>query len=275
MRPTRKPRLTFADFAAMKRRGEKITVLTGYDGKDAALLDSAGIDAILVGDSIGNVRLGYQDTTWVTMDDMVRATTSVSCSEPSAMVVVDMPIHSYETPESALINADRLLSAGADAVKLEGGTQSAKVVEELTRSGTQVMGHIAYTPQTDLKPRVEGRNEDEARRLLDDAIALQKSGVFAIVIELADSEVAKRITEAIAAPTIGIGAGPYTDGQVLVLDDLLGWTDFSRFPHGLPPHFLGTDWDRSNPESTVRQYIKKVRDGTYPSEKESYRVFGR
>jgi len=268
----RQPRVTFDGLRAMKRRGERIAVLTGYDTEDATLLDAAGIDIILIGDSVGNVRLGYPDTTHVTMDDMAAATSSVASAEPSAMVVVDMPIHSYETPETALANANQLISLGADAVKLEGGTEVAGIVRKLTQAGLEVMGHIAHTPQTDRRHVIEGRTKSEAEGLLCDAKSLEETGVFSVVIELADSQVAGRITDAVSVPTIGIGAGPHTDGQVLVLDDLVGWTDFSKFRNGKAPTFLGSGWDRRSPEATVKQFIRKVKDGTYPSEKESYNV---
>ncbi|HHQ45064.1 MAG TPA: 3-methyl-2-oxobutanoate hydroxymethyltransferase, partial [Candidatus Altiarchaeales archaeon] len=130
----------------------------------------------------------------------------------------------------------------------------------------------AHTPQTDLKHVVEGKSRGELERLLADARALEEAGVFSIVVELADMNVTKKITETVSVPTIGIGAGPHADGQVLVLDDLVGWTDFSKFPKGRPPKFLGSGWDRSSPNACVKQYIKKVRDGSFPSEAESYSV---
>ncbi|MFH0863422.1 MAG: 3-methyl-2-oxobutanoate hydroxymethyltransferase [Candidatus Altiarchaeota archaeon] len=267
--------MTLRTAAEIKAMETKIAVLTGYDAEDARLLDSLGIDIILVGDSVGNVRLGYPDTTYVTLDDMVDATAEVASARPNALIVADMPIHTYDRAQDALEHAGVLIRAGAQAVKLEGGREVASIVEAVISSGVPVMGHIGHTPQTDMTHAIEGRDESEAERLISDARALDKAGVFAIVIELTDAEVAARVTESVSVPTIGIGAGPRTDGQVLVLDDLLGWTDFSKFPNGRPPKFLGDFWDRESPEHSVSQYIKKVRDGSYPSEKESYHVFGK
>jgi 3-methyl-2-oxobutanoate hydroxymethyltransferase len=275
MKPRNPTRKKPEDLVRMKARGERIAVLTGYDANDATLLDNSRIDVILVGDSIGNVRLGYPDTTYVTMDDMIKAVTSVAEARQSALVIADMPIHSYGTAKQGIGNAKRLIACKADAVKIEGGVEVKEIVKAIVTSKIPVMGHIAHTPQTDKKHVVEGRNEDEAKNLLEDAIALEMAGAFSIVIELADSSVAKRITEALSIPTIGIGAGPHTDGQVLVLDDLLGWTDFSKFPQGRPPKFLGVGWDRRNPESTVKEYIQKVKAKAYPTELESYQVYNK
>ena len=152
---------------------------------------------------------------------------------------------------------------------------AAMVVAALIKAGIAVMGHIGHTPQTDKAHTIRGRSEEEVRILLEDAKALEKAGVFSIVIELADATVAGRITDSVTVPTIGIGAGPRTDGQVLVLDDLLGWTDFSKFPNSKPPKFVGDFWDRESPENTVREYIKKVKDDTFPGVRESYDVYGK
>jgi 3-methyl-2-oxobutanoate hydroxymethyltransferase len=260
-------------FLRMKASGDRIAVLTGYDASDARLLDGAGIDVILVGDSIGNVRLGYPDTTYVTMKDMLKAVKSVASTKPKALVVADMPIHSFDNNRLAIASANSFIHAGADAVKLEGGVGAAPAIRAVVASSVPVMGHIGLTPQTDRKPIVEGRDDAEAIGLLADAKALEDAGAFSMVVELTDAQVGRRITESVSVPTIGIGAGPHMDGQVLVLDDLLGWTDFSRFPSGRPPRFLGDFWDRTDPDATVRQYIRKVRDGTYPSDSESYHVY--
>ena len=247
-------RLSAADIRRMKPKSAKIAVLTGYNERDAMLLDSNGVGIILVGDSIGNVRLGYPDTTYVTMKDMLKAVGEVASAKPNALIVADMPIRSFDEPQSAIANARLFILAGADAVKLEGGLEKAAVVESLVKSGIQVMGHIGHTPQTDRRHTVEGKDERECQGLLEDAKALEAAGAFSIVVELADLNAAKRITASVSVPTIGIGAGPHTDGQVLVLDDLLGWTDFSKFPNSRPPKFLGSFWDRSSPENAVRQY---------------------
>ncbi|MBD3387934.1 MAG: 3-methyl-2-oxobutanoate hydroxymethyltransferase [Candidatus Altiarchaeales archaeon] len=263
---------TVDSIRGMKAGGERIAVITGYDSRDRELLDSAGVDVILVGDSIGNVRLGYPDTTHVTLEDMMKAAADVTSEKANALVVVDMPIHTYDTFEDAVKNAKRLVDAGGEAVKLEGGSEVADMVKAIVDSGVDVMGHIAHTPQTEKKHRIKGRDEEDAGKLIGDARALEEAGAFAIVIELADPEVAGRVTESVGVPTIGIGAGPRTDGQVLVLDDLVGWTDFSRFPGGRKPRFIG-EWDTSSPEKAVGDFINKVKERAFPSEMECYSVY--
>jgi 3-methyl-2-oxobutanoate hydroxymethyltransferase len=257
----------------MKRSGRKITMLTSYQTQDARLVDKAGVDVILVGDSGGMVLLEYPDTTHVTMDDMLWMTSSVAKANTRALVVGDMPIHSYDTPEDALANAKRFKEAGADVVKLEGGVEMKEIVKAIVAAGIPVMGHIAHTPQTEVKHRIEGKTAEEEVRLLADAKALEEAGAFAIVIELADSAVSKNITKSVKVPTIGIGAGPHTDGQVLVLDDLIGLTDPSKFPSGRMPKFVG-QWPKE-PAVAVLQFIEKVRNGTFPGPNESYSVIQR
>jgi 3-methyl-2-oxobutanoate hydroxymethyltransferase len=236
-------------------------------------LDEACVDVILVGDSVGNVRLGYPDTTYVTMEDMEKTVSSVAKANPKALVVGDMPIHSFDTACDAVKNARRLITAGAEAVKIEGGKEVKGVVGEIRAAEIEVMGHIAHTPQTDRKHLIEGKTEEQAEELICDASSLEEAGVFSMVLELVDREVAKRITDLVSIPTIGIGAGPDTDGQVLVLDDLVGWTDFSKFPKGKSPKFVGEGWDRRTPKAAVKQYIHRVKNRMFPTEKESYRVY--
>jgi 3-methyl-2-oxobutanoate hydroxymethyltransferase len=248
--------------------------LTGYDGKDAVLLDECGVDIILVGDSLGNVRLGFQDTKSVTMEHMALAVNDVASARPKAKIVADLPLGSYDNRVDGLSNALRLLSCGADAVKLEGGRAVADTVSHITDAGADVMGHIGHTPQTDVGHRIRGKTESEALGLIDDAVSLEDAGAFALVLELVDADVAGRVTDAVGIPTIGIGAGAHVGGQVLVLDDLLGWTDFSGFPRGQPT-FIGGGWDRSSPENAVRDYVRRVKEGSFPSDDECYRVYVR
>lgn len=266
-------KVTTADLEEMKRTGGKITMLTSYQTEDARLVDKAGVDVILVGDSGGMVLLGYPDTTFVTMDDMLWMTKSVVKASPRALVVGDMPIHSYDTPDSGVKNAKKFIEAGADVVKLEGGVEMKGIVRAIVTAGIPVMGHIAHTPQTDKVHKIEGRTPAEEGKLLADAKALADAGVFAMVIELADKTVSQKITKSIKVPTIGIGAGPHTDGQVLVLDDLIGLTDPSKFPSKKLPKFVG-EWPE-DPLQAVNQFIEKVRKGTFPGAGESYNVMQR
>jgi len=216
----------------MKREGRKITVLTAYDYPMALLIDRAGIDVILVGDSGGMTVLGYENTIPVTMDEMLMMTKAVTRAVKRVLVVVDMPFMSYEAePAEAVRNAGRFVKEGlAHAVKVERGLPSLPAVRAITDAGIPVMGHVGLTPQTTVLTegyKVQGRALDAARRILDDALALEKAGVFAVVLEAIPSALARVITDRLTVPTIGIGAGPDCDGQVLVTHDLLGL--FDRF----------------------------------------------
>ena len=216
----------------MRRDGRKITMLTAYDYPMALLLDRAGIDVILVGDSGGMTVLGYETTIPVTMEEMLMMTRAVTRAVKRAMVVADMPFMSYEAdPAEAVRNAGRFVKEGlAHGVKVERGLPSLAAVRAIVEAGIPVMGHVGLTPQTTVLRegfRVQGRGLDAARHILDDALALEKAGAFAIVIEAIPSALARVITERLAIPTIGIGAGPHCDGQVLVTHDLLGF--FDRF----------------------------------------------
>ena len=220
-------RVRTTKLAEMKRAGERIACVTAYDYPTARLVDEAGIPVALVGDSLGNVVLGYDSTIPVTLDDMTRHTQAVVRGTERALVVADMPFMTYGvSEESSMRNAARLLQeGGAQAVKLEGGRTVAATVRRLTESGIPVMGHIGLTPQSVHQLggyRVQGKTAPEARRLLDDALALEEAGAFAVVIEAAPGELAALITRRLSIPTIGIGAGPHCDGQVQVLHDVLG-----------------------------------------------------
>lgn len=209
----------------MKERGEKIAVLTAYDYPTARLLDEQGIDVILVGDSVGMVVLGYPDTTLVTMDEMVHHTRAAARGVQRALLLADLPIASFDTPEQAVANAKRLVEAGAHAVKLEGGAAHAAQIRAIVQAGIPVMAHIGMQPQRvriEGGYRVKGKTEEEAARLLNEARAVEDAGAFGLLLELVKADVAARITAAISIPTIGIGAGAECDGQVLVIHDLVG-----------------------------------------------------
>jgi 3-methyl-2-oxobutanoate hydroxymethyltransferase len=217
-----------------KRRGERVAVLTAYDYPTARLLDEAGIDILLVGDSLGMVMLGYEDTTFVTMEEMEHHTRAVRRGTKRALVVSDLPYASYETPESALGNAKRLLAAGADAVKLEGGVLMEGQIAAITAAGIPFMGHIGMSPQNVRNEggySVKGKTDEEAARIMADAAAVQRAGAFSVVLELVQPDVARQISRTLEIPTIGIAAGAGCDGQVLVSHDLFG-----TFPWFTPRH---------------------------------------
>lgn len=218
----------------MKKRGEKISALTAYDYPMARLLDEAGVDILLVGDSLGNVVLGFPDTTHVTMEHMIHHVGAVARAHPKGLLIADMPYRSYETPEEALRNARRLVEAGAQCVKLEGGRAILPQVEAVLEKGIPVCGHLGMLPQQILVEggyRVKGKIESEQAALMEDALALEKAGVMAIVLELVQKDFTPRITAALKIPTIGIGSGTACDGQVLVTHDLTG-----AFPWFTPRH---------------------------------------
>lgn len=213
------------DFREKKRRGERITSLTAYDYPTARLLDEAGIDIILVGDSLGMVVLGYEDTTRVTLDEMVHHTRAVARAVKLALLVADLPIHTYDTAADAVENARALVSAGAQAVKLEGGASHARQICAVVEAGIPVMGHIGMLPQSVREEggyKLKGRTEAQAEVLLQDAKAVEAAGAFSVVLELVAAETSRQISEALQIPTIGIGSGESCDGQILVTHDLIG-----------------------------------------------------
>ena len=208
-----------------KARGHKIAMLTAYDYPTARLLDEAGVDCLLVGDSLGMVVLGYPDTTHVTMAEMLHHTRAVARGTQRAPVVADLPIHTYDTPEQAVANARLLIEAGADAVKIEGGVSHAPQIAAITGSGIPLVAHIGMLPQSILEEggyKIKGKTPEAAEQLLADAKAVEAAGAFAVVMELVKPEAASAITAALRIPTIGIGSGPECDGQVLVIHDLAG-----------------------------------------------------
>ncbi len=214
-----------AELQRMKDRGEKIAVLTAYDYPMARLLEDSGVDLLLVGDSVGMVVLGYPDTTFVTMDEMVHHTRAVARGAQRAPILADLPIASYDTPDDAVVNGRRLIEAGAHAVKLEGGLSHIAQIDALVAAGIPVMAHIGMQPQRvriEGGYRIKGKTQEEAECLLEDARAVESAGAFGLLLELVKPEVAQQITAAIRIPTIGIGAGTNCDGQVLVTHDLIG-----------------------------------------------------
>ncbi|RMF95469.1 MAG: 3-methyl-2-oxobutanoate hydroxymethyltransferase [Candidatus Schekmanbacteria bacterium] len=254
----------------MKERGEKISMLTAYDFQFARLLDEAGIEVILVGDSLGNVMLGYENTLPVTMDDMLHHTKAVARGRKRALLVVDMPFMSYQVnPEKALVNASRFLKeGGAEAVKLEGGEEYAETVKKLTTAGIPVMSHIGLMPQAVHRIggySVQGKKEEDEKRILKDAKALADAGAFAIVLEKVPTLLAKKVTESVPIPTIGIGAGPYCDGQVLVIYDMLGFDDKFK------PRFL-KQYANLKKEiiKAVSRFKKEVKEKKFPTKKHGY-----
>jgi 3-methyl-2-oxobutanoate hydroxymethyltransferase len=263
-------RLTVVDVAKLHADGQRIAMLTAYDAPTARLLDEAGIPIILVGDSVGRAMLGYDGELRVTMADMLHHTAAVARGARRALIVADMPFLSYATPDEAVFNAGRFLrEAGAQAVKIEGGTRSARTVETLVRAGIPVVGHIGLTPQAINaigKVRVQGKTRDQARALLADALAVQEAGAFSIVLELVPEQLARAITERLRIPTIGIGAGAGCSGQVQVVTDLLGLDDWQP-KHARPYANL-----RATILEAARAYAADVSAGTFPGPDETVRM---
>lgn len=264
------PRVTVRDLAAMKRRGEKIPMLTAYDYTTAILADAAGVPLLLVGDSLGMVVLGYDSTVPVTLADIIHHTKAVARGSKNALIVADLPFMTYQIdPAQALSNAARLLQeGGAHTVKLEGGENVAPIVRRIVDCDIPVMGHIGVTPQSVNAQggyRVRGRSRPEAAQLLKDALALEAAGAYAVVLELTPAPLAWLISQRLTIPTIGIGAGPGCDGQVQVLHDLLGlFTDF------VPRH--AKQYAKLAPVITeaFARYAAEVRAGTFPTDRESF-----
>jgi 3-methyl-2-oxobutanoate hydroxymethyltransferase len=238
-------------------------MLTAYDYQMAKILDSAGVDMLLVGDSLGMVLLGHKDTKEVTMLDMVRHTEAVARGTASAVVVSDMPRNTYNTVGDALENAQKLIDVGADAVKLEGNPQG--VVEALVSSGIQVMGHVGLLPQTAESFKVRGKKRDEAERIYEDALELDRLGVFSIVFECIPLRLAKRITEAVKSLTIGIGAGIHCDGQVLVVNDMLGMEEGFK-----PKHVKRYAHLTETIRDAVLRFMEDVQSERFPDDTHSF-----
>ena len=252
-----------------RKKGARLAMLTAYDYPGARLVAEAGVDLILVGDSLGMVVLGYDSTLPVTVDDMVHHTRAARRGAPEAFLIADLPFLSYGTPEQALTNAARLMKeAGADSLKLEGGEEVRPIVEALVRAGVPVLGHVGLTPQTASALggyKLQGKDEADARRIVDAALSLEESGCWGVVLELVPAPLARLITERIAIPTIGIGAGPHCDGQVLVFHDVVGM--FS----GFTPTFVKRYAEAGSAiREAMARYAAEVRDGSFPGEGKSF-----
>lgn len=262
-------KVTVSSLRKMKASGEKIAMLTAYDYLMARLLDESGIEILLIGDSLGMVVLGYDTTLPVTLEDVLYHTKAVARGAENAMVVADMPFLTYQVSgEEALRNAGRFLQeGGAQAVKLEGGERMIPTIERVIEAGIPVMGHIGLTPQSVYQLggfKVQGKDLSQAKQLLKDAKALDEVGVFCLILECVPAPLAKVITESVAVPTIGIGAGPYCDGQVLVIQDLLGFGE--RVPKFVKKyhHFNG------EVKKAVGQFRDEVKEGKFPTDEHAY-----
>jgi 3-methyl-2-oxobutanoate hydroxymethyltransferase len=269
-------RKTVADILEIKQRGEKVVMLTAYDYPSARLAEEAGVDMILVGDSLGMVVLGYESTLPVTLDDMLHHTKPVVRGSQQAMVVTDLPFMTYQTSvEDAMRNAGRLIQeGGSQAVKLEGGVHMAETVRRITQIGIPVVGHIGLTPQAINQLsgyKVQGRTPEAAERLIDDAIALQQAGAFAIVLETIPAPLAGLISNRLRIPTIGIGAGAGCDGQVQVWHDLLSYST-TFMPRHMPRHVKQYAQVGDTMRAAIEQYGAEVRAGAFPTQKESFQM---
>lgn len=263
---------TVTTFQQSKEQGKKISMLTAYDYSTAKLMDESGINAILVGDSLGNVILGYEDTISVTVEDMIHHGRAVARGAKNAMVVIDMPFMSYQTSVyDAVVNAGRLMKEGrANAVKLEGGIEVCEQIKAITNAGIPVMAHLGLTPQAINALggyRVQGKSADDAQRLLDNAKAVEKAGAFAVVLECVPAKLAEHISKALTIPTIGIGAGAGCDGQVLVYQDMLGmYSDFT-------PKFVKKYADLSSVmKEAFKNYIDDLDNGSFPQQEHTYKI---
>ncbi len=263
---------TVVSFREAKQKGEKICLLTAYDYSTARLMDEAGINGILVGDSLGNVMLGYEDTISVTMEDMIHHGAAVARGAKNALVIIDMPFMSYQTSVyDAVVNAGRLMKEGrASAIKLEGGSEVCPQIKAITAASIPVMAHLGLTPQSINAFggfKVQGKSEAAARKLIEDARAVEEAGAFAVVLECVPAKLAKMVSESISIPTIGIGAGKGCDGQILVYQDMLGmYSDFT-------PKFVrcfATVGETM--KAAFAEYCKSVQDGTFPAPEHEFAI---
>lgn len=263
---------TISSFRTAKQKGERITMLTAYDYTTATLLEEAGVDSLLVGDSLGMVMLGYENTLQVTMDDMIHHTKAVARGRRRSLLIGDMPFLSYHVSvEEAVRNAGRFVQEGnAQAVKLEGGQDVLDKIRAIIKAQIPVLGHLGLTPQSVNAMggfKLQGKDIETARQILDDALLLQDAGVFGIVLECIPAGLARIITEKLEIPTIGIGAGVHCDGQVLVIQDLLGMFRQMR-PKFVKTYFQGGD----TVATAVRQYIQEVQSGQFPGQEHSFPI---
>jgi len=263
---------TVVTFREAKLKNEKLTMLTAYDYSTAQAVDNSGINGILVGDSLGMVMLGYEDTLSVTMEDMIHHTKAVANGAKNSLVVADMPFMSYQTSVyDAVVNAGKLIKEGrAQAVKLEGGVEVAEQIEAIVKASIPVMGHIGLTPQSVNAFggfKVQGKSEEAAKKLIEDALAVEKAGAFALVMEGVPTKLAAMVTEKLSIPTIGIGAGDKCDGQILVYQDMLGM--FSDFTPKFVKKYENLGDRMRNAFAT---YIDDVKKGSFPSEEHGFKI---
>ena len=263
---------TAVTFRMAKEKNEKLTMLTAYDYSTAKIIDESGVNGILVGDSLGMVCLGYEDTLSVTMEDMIHHTRAVARGVKNTLVVADMPFMSYQTSVyDAVVNAGRLIKEGrAHVVKLEGGVEVCDKIEAIVKASIPVMAHIGLTPQSVNAFggfKVQGKDEEAAKKLIESALAIEKAGAFAVVLECVPAKLAAIITEKVSIPTIGIGAGAQCDGQILVYQDMLGmYSDFT-------PKFV-KKYEALGEKMNVafKKYIEEVKDGVFPAEEHSFKI---
>ena len=257
-----------SELSLFKEQGQKITCLTAYDASMAKILDQSGVDAILIGDSLGMVIQGGENTRSVSINDMIYHTSIVSDSCSNALVIADMPFASYDSSDDALKNAKLLIDAGARMVKIEGGSEHSDVIKTLISNNINICGHLGLQPQLVIKSddyRVQGRDDSSAQTILNNALLLESLGVSVLVLECIPSDLAKTISEKLTIPTIGIGAGVHCDGQVLVSYDMLGITT------GKQPRFVRNFLSNQITISdAVESFVLEVKEGTFPSESESY-----
>ena len=260
--------MKISDLKAFKQSGEKITCLTAYDASFAKMFDQCSVDVILVGDSLGNVIQGGENTLGVTMEDMIYHTQSVSKSIQDALLIADMPYQSYDSAEQILEHAHRLIDAGAQMVKFEGGREHEASFEILQANGVPVCGHLGLQPQSVIEMggyKVQGRDDESAKRIIDDALALESWGVQTLVLECVPAELAKKVSQAISIPTIGIGAGVDCDGQVLVSYDMLG-INTGHMPKFVKNFLKGN----SDIQGAVNAFIDAVKNQSFPGDEHSY-----
>lgn len=263
---------TVATFQEAKEKGQKLTMITAYDYSTAKLIDESGVNSILVGDSLGMVSLGYENTLSVTMEDMIHHTKAVARGVKNALIVADMPFMSYHTSTyDAVVNAGRLIKEGnAHAIKLEGGSEMVDVIKAIVRAQIPVVGHLGLTPQSVNAFggfKVQGKSEEAAKKIIEDAIAIEKAGAFAMVLECVPAKLAEIISKKVSVPTIGIGAGAGCDGQVLVYQDMLGM--FS----GFTPKFVKKYANIGEMmKDAFKKYIEEVNSGTFPGEEHTFAI---
>ena len=257
-----------SELSLFKEQGQKITCLTAYDASMAKILDQSGVDAILIGDSLGMVIQGGENTRSVSINDMIYHTSIVSDSSSNALVIADMPFASYDSSDDALKNAKLLIDAGARMVKIEGGSEHSDVIKTLISNNINICGHLGLQPQLVIKSddyRVQGRDDSSAQTILNNALLLESLGVSVLVLECIPSDLAKTISEKLTIPTIGIGAGVHCDGQVLVSYDMLGITT------GKQPRFVRNFLSNQiSISDAVESFVAEVKEGRFPSESESY-----